>query len=164
MVEIETSHLTMDSTSDLMTLVHALPPELFKQIEKETFNFNKTTTTCKVDSSYKPPNFLQVNQATRKAFAEAFYSSTTFEFGDPEQCMKWLETLSVGHHHLLEKVRFVTSADIFEDGELWQRVKELGAALLSKEVETEPGLFDRAHYVGFVDSPKVRQVVDDLVS
>lgn len=164
LTEDEVARLKMVDSAIFTTLVHSLPLELFRKIQMETFSINPSMTPCEVDSNYAPPNLLQVNTATREQFAQAYYSETTFEFRNTQLCITWLETLSVNHRHLLERVRLIHAQKICDHCELWSKAWSMKAATRSIRVETKPGLIEGVYYIYFKESPKHKQIERDLVS
>lgn len=105
----------MDATMILAERLQVLPSELFNKIYNAAFAID--ATTCNVTSDYKPPTLLQVDKASREAYAETYYSNIRFDFTSCELCCKWLASLSLNHHKLLTKIRLIRSNlhETFED-------------------------------------------------
>ena len=91
--------------------VQDLPPELFNQIYTETFQTD--LQECSIDDSYKPPQLLQVNQASRSLFAQSYYGRTTFIFDKRAICYRWTKSLPDEHCLLLRTIRTVQELDAY---------------------------------------------------
>lgn len=124
----------MDEPSNLASRVQALPPELFNRIYTGTFKID--FDTCKVNKSHKPPARLQVSQATRKEFADAYYSETTFTFGNRVTCRKWLKGIPRAHRRLLKRLRItcVDASDLIRMGCNYPEIKTFESAEIQASV------------------------------
>ena len=86
----------------LEQLVKALPQELYDDIYQLTFTVSAGIRH--IESTYKPPSCLQVDESTRNAFAEDFYNSGIFcvEF---KVVRRWASSLEVAHIRKIHEVR-----------------------------------------------------------
>lgn len=103
----------MASNDQLISLLQALPAELFHNIYELTF----TPRTDKVDitKSYRPPIELQIDRASRQLFARKYYGSNKFFTGNAIALVHWLRHLRVERIERLADVRFCIHPNFYSD-------------------------------------------------
>lgn len=85
-----------------------MPPEMFDHIKN--FVFTAACSAVTVDTSYKPPHLLSISKATRKQYAESYYSEgTDFRFPDPKLLLKYLTSIQKRHQKLIKAIEFIIS-------------------------------------------------------
>lgn len=97
--------------------VQALPAELFNRIQdlvlavpprwdfSGDFSGDFSADFIEVTSpTYSPPKLLQINRSLRQAFADVYYSETTFFFRDNAQLDSWLSLLSKEHRQKVTSI------------------------------------------------------------
>lgn len=81
------------TTATLADLIQALPPEPFNKIVECTFTPTSGEEVDIFDWS-KPPSRLQVSHATRRMFAESYYSNTIFYIAS-DLVQAWFSSLEI---------------------------------------------------------------------
>ena len=78
-------------------LMRALPQELFTEIYDLVFATPLKDHCVRIDQDYKPPVQLQVDRTSRAAYAESYYSNTTFVLDDSDLGSSWGQSLERQH-------------------------------------------------------------------
>lgn len=93
--------------------VQALPAELFNRIQdlvlavppRWDFSGDFSADFIEVTSpTYSPPKLLQINRSLRQAFADVYYSESTFFFRNNAQLDSWLSLLSKEHRQKVTSI------------------------------------------------------------
>lgn len=104
--------------SELHERIRYLPPEIFNGIKGYVFTFNGSSVT--ITKAFKPPALLQVNQETRKEFANAFYRpDVVFKLSHPA-AYEWLARLNDTHRTMIAHIEIEVHLPPHPDGALNQ--------------------------------------------
>ena len=90
-----------------MEQIQSLPQELQNIVLEHYFSLGNAKSVP-VDGSYKPPIQLQINRATRQAFAREYYSGSTFTFNERSVIFLWLKSLTAEHHDYIKTLHYDT--------------------------------------------------------
>ena len=128
---------TDDTSDDLARRIQSLPSELYAEIFDLTFT--SSSTTVKVNSSYKPPSTLCVSRATRTNASSLYYAKFTFEFDAIDICETWVKLKSAEHVSLLNNLRIVWNVqqryDSLEDESVEALTMDAFGALINMRLE-----------------------------
>jgi len=107
------NHRNVGTQLDVDTLAAGLltlPQELRDVIYDLTFTTSPPLTRY-INTTYKPPNLLQVTKASRQLFAQSYYSTTIlFECADSKLLSAWFRSLTPAHQDLIRALRYGPSA------------------------------------------------------
>ncbi|KAK1061286.1 hypothetical protein LTR74_011170 [Friedmanniomyces endolithicus] len=94
----------------LATGLLSLPQELRDIIYDLTFTTSSPPIRY-INTTYKPPDLLQVNTTSRQLFAQSYYSTTIlFECADSKLLGTWFRSLTPRHQDLIRALRYGPSA------------------------------------------------------
>lgn len=77
--------------ADLISLVQALPQELYDEIH--TLTFAPIHGEHYIDRNYKPPSCLQVSRYTRWLLRLSYYGRDSIFYATKADCEKWMTSL-----------------------------------------------------------------------
>lgn len=140
-LKFETDSILRTIMDNLTVSLQALPPEIFNIILDLTFtpdhtepvlvkcemytghdgpgdNADWTLTPSSnervVDSTYKPPKFLHINDATRQHFAQNYYGNGSIFYIVAKHIESFLLSLPLEHAELIRDIRSLEERDLSE--------------------------------------------------
>lgn len=94
----------MTTQTALSQAIQDLPQELFDSIYNQTFTAVPGLRI--INASYRPPNLLCIDRASREKFAASYYGrGNVFQTHKENQLYQWLASLTVQHRALITSVR-----------------------------------------------------------
>lgn len=140
----------------LPALVQALPAELYNEIFELTFTsqFDRTNSRT-IDNNYQPPNFLQINRATRAKFAKTYYGQGSIFYVPKPLLRKFFFSIHPGYARQIAEIRVVeTGLSVRQTG----MILRLGEVLSMMEEEDVDRLHDSLHRTLRLDVFRVKRV------
>lgn len=92
-------------TAQFAKHLQGLPQELYDKIYNLTFSAIRVPRAT-IDSHYRPPATLQVDQASRELFANVYYSTCNFRFRNMRKFTTWVRAMTKPHLRLINHMTY----------------------------------------------------------